>query len=66
MSKIKYFINISSLGLSHFEILERDKVNIEIKLKMSTYFPTFVDDEENESLIEGISKEELNTILKSI
>ena len=55
------------VGASYFKRVyqEHDNLNIVDIIKLSYFFPMFIEDEKNEELIVVISKEELNSILDS-
>jgi hypothetical protein len=55
------FKYIDHLGVTHFEDIykEGDKTNIPKVVKMTSFFPRFMEDEDTEKLMDPITKEEL-------
>jgi len=61
------FEYISNSGLEHFVDVYKEESTTTIVevVKMATFFPSFVNEEENESLLEEVSKDELHEVLHS-
>jgi len=66
-SKSQKFNDIAALGVSHFERLykEQDKDNIVEIVKMTSYFPSHVDEEVNQNLMAKVTNKELKNLLNS-
>jgi hypothetical protein len=64
---INSFPELASLGVSHFQTIykESDRENIVDILKLTSNFPRFVLEEDNNMMVEEIPKEELKSVLAS-
>jgi len=53
------FKEIADMGVAHFKGLYKEpkRVNIAEILKITSYFPSFVGEEENDIMIEEVTKE---------
>ncbi|KAH9294276.1 hypothetical protein KI387_040518, partial [Taxus chinensis] len=64
---VRKFKDLASLGLQHFSNIfkEPETPNIVEIVKVASYFPKFVSEEDNQQLYEVVSQDELSTVLTS-
>ena len=64
----KYFEDISLLGVSHFKAPFRalEEISIDEVIRVAQFFPSYIDEEWNDNIMEPITKEEVEDILKAM
>jgi hypothetical protein len=66
-TKVRVFSNLASLGVKHFHTIFQEQThhNVDVVLRLLSYFPTLVDEEDNQAIYNEILKEELQAMIAS-
>eukprot|EP01018_Ginkgo_biloba_P028285 Gb_00400 [translate_table: standard] len=64
---VRSFPDLAPMGVNHFKSIykELERANIAEILKLTSFFPSFLSEEDNELMMEEVSKEELKTVIAS-